>query len=82
MGAFELIRSYGPTPLAELTARLSGEPNDIAKELNRLASEDVLRIRDQNGKIITAEVTPDQAASEEFWVAELSPRSIRLSLAR
>ena len=81
MGAFELIRSYGPTPLAELTARLDEEPNEVAEELNRLAGEDLLRIKDQSGNIVNG-ITPDQAASEESWVAELSPKSIRQSLAR
>ena len=81
VGAFELVSRYGPTPLAELTARLSQGPEEIARELNELSEKKMLKVTDQHGKIIK-QVTPEQAAKEEQWMAALTFGSIWRAVGR
>jgi hypothetical protein len=78
-GAFEIVKSFGPTPLDELTARVSGEPAEVAEEINRLTKDDLLKVSDGEGNPIN-QITPEQAESEPFLV-ELTRKEIKRSLA-
>jgi hypothetical protein len=77
-GALDIVSTFGPTPLDELTARVSAEPAEVAEEINKLAKDQFIQVSDAQGNLIT-EVTPEQAASAPFLV-QLSPRAIKRAL--
>ena len=80
MTAIDIVKSFGPTPLDELTARVSGAPSEVADEINRLTKDDLLQITDEAGRNISS-ITPEQAESASYVVG-LSPKAIKRSLAR
>jgi hypothetical protein len=76
--ALDIVTSFGPTPLDELTARVSGAPAEVAVEINRLTKDDFLQVSDQDGKPIE-KITAEQAETAPFLV-ELTPRAMKQTL--
>lgn len=78
--AFDIVRSFGPTSLDELTARVSAEPAQVAEEINQLMKDDSLQVSDHQGNVID-NITPEQAESAPFLV-ELTHKAMKRSLSR
>jgi hypothetical protein len=79
LSTFDIVRSFGPTPLNELTSRVSGEPEQVAQEINKLTAEGLLEVVDEKGHPI-GNITPEQARSSSSRV-QLTPKSIKLAFA-
>ncbi|MHB1865660.1 MAG: hypothetical protein ACYCO5_00535 [Acidobacteriaceae bacterium] len=80
MDTLDIVRSFGPMPLDELTARVSSQPAEVAEEINRLTKGDLLQVSDQEGRPVD-NITPEQATSAPFLV-KLTSKAIKRSLAR
>jgi hypothetical protein len=79
LSTLDIIRSFGPTPLNELTSRVSGEPDQVAGEINSLIAQGLLEVVGMDGGPINT-VTPQETLTSSGLV-RLTPKSIKMAFA-
>jgi predicted transcriptional regulator len=80
LSILDFVSSYGPTPLNELTSRVSGDPEQVAQEINSLTSQGLLEVADQDGTALQNITAADAQSSSSL--VQLSTKSIKMAFAR